>query len=158
MSEASARPLRHRFALIVLVGVGALVCLAMAWWQWDTYESSGGTAQNLGYALQWPAFAFALVWAYRRFVVFEKNPDEARTSVDEITEIPAGILPERPQVPSASSFAAAPTGEAEDSLREYNRYLSELDLEDRARDQARLASTTSTPTAATTDSSEDQRQ
>lgn len=116
----------------MLVAIAAVACLGLAWWQWDTYESSAGTAQNLGYALQWPAFAFAVIWAYRRFVVLESNPDEAAKAADTgITEIPAGLLPDRPSTPSASS---ASDGSSPDdaSLREYNRFLADLEAADHA--------------------------
>lgn len=132
----SARPARtrHRPALIALVVVAAAACLALAWWQWSRYESASGTAQNLGYALQWPAFAGAVVYAYRRFVVLENDADE----VDKLSprsrgavEIPEGILPERQGFPSAGSLAAKDDPTVDAGLREYNRYLAELHRTDR---------------------------
>ncbi len=48
----------------------------MGWWQWDRFESSSGTGQNLGYALQWPLFAAACVWGYRRFIQLEAEAAE----------------------------------------------------------------------------------
>lgn len=119
---------RHRPALIALVVVAALACLALGWWQWNRYESSSGTAQNLGYALQWPVFAVAFVWAYRRFVVLEADPNavEAERKRGGPTEIAAGILPERPT--AADPAVAALAHDDEDpALTEYNRYLAELD-------------------------------
>lgn len=128
MSDNPPRPRRHRPALMALVGVAAVVCLAMAWWQWDRYESAAGTAQNLGYALQWPAFALAFIWAYRRFVVLESDPDEvAKMAPTGMTEIPDGVLPERPTTPSASSLSSDRTVGDDHALTEYNRYLAELD-------------------------------
>ncbi|MCH5645434.1 MULTISPECIES: transcriptional regulator [unclassified Gordonia (in: high G+C Gram-positive bacteria)] len=123
----------HRPALIVLVAVAALACLALAWWQWDRYESSSGTAQNLGYALQWPAFAVAVIYAYRRFVVLERAPEEERTSAARskgATEIPDGLLPKRPTTPSASSLSNPPDAGEDKVLADYNRYLAELDSRD----------------------------
>lgn len=98
--------------------------MALAWWQWGRYESASGTGQNLGYALQWPAFAVAVVYAYRRFVVMEADPDAERS--DEPTEIPAGVLPERPTRadPSVSAILDAAS---DDDMAAYNRYLAELD-------------------------------
>ncbi|PQM47578.1 hypothetical protein C1Y40_02213 [Mycobacterium talmoniae] len=74
-----------------------------------------GTYQNLGYALQWPLFAGFCVYAYRKFVRYEEAPPEPTKGV---TEIPAGLLPERP----------TPAAEAPDdpALRQYNAYLAEL--------------------------------
>jgi DNA-binding transcriptional regulator of glucitol operon len=115
---------RHRPALIVLVIVAALACLALAWWQWDRFESSSGTGQNLGYALQWPAFAVFVVYAYRRFVVLESDPVEVLKlqSSKGMTEIPEGVLPPRPA--PASPFADHSL--ESDQLAEYNRALAEL--------------------------------
>jgi DNA-binding transcriptional regulator of glucitol operon len=108
--------------LIALVILAALACLALAWWQWQRYESASGTGQNLGYALQWPLFAAFVVYAYRKFVRYEVEPPPVHKP-DAITEIPAGVLPERPN----------PTDpEPEDpALREYNAYLAELAEQDR---------------------------
>ncbi|PXW33416.1 glucitol operon activator [Nocardia sp. 348MFTsu5.1] len=116
---------RHRPALIVLVVVAATACLALAWWQWSRFESSSGSGQNLGYALQWPAFAAFCVYAYRKFVVLESDPDEVeKLNSRGMTEIPEGILPPRPD--------SAPTPLVDDGtadgeqIAEYNRLLAEL--------------------------------
>ena len=107
---------RRRPALIALVFLGAAGCLALAWWQWTRYESASGTFQNLGYALQWPMFAGFCFYAYYKFVRYEEAPPERDNG--ELTEIPAGLLPERPK-------AAAPdAGDRE--MSEYNAYLAEL--------------------------------
>lgn len=107
---------RRRPALIALVCLGAAGCLALAWWQWTRYESASGTFQNLGYALQWPMFAGFCFYAYYKFVRYEDAPPERPNG--DITEIPAGLLPERPQ---------AEAGDADDrELSEYNAYLAEL--------------------------------
>jgi DNA-binding transcriptional regulator of glucitol operon len=102
---------------VILAACG---CLALAWWQWTRYESTSGTFQNLGYALQWPFFAGFCIYAYRKFVILEAAPPESRSST-ELTEIPDGLLPQRP--------AAAPIDQAvaeDPALREYNAYLAEL--------------------------------
>ncbi len=117
---------RHRPALIALVIVAACGCLALGWWQWTRFESVSGTFQNLGYALQWPLFAWFCVYAYRKYVRYEEQPPEPRKVV---TEIPDGLLPERPK-PTAP--------EPEDpALREYNAYLAELAKQDDAERQNR---------------------
>ncbi|WIM89649.1 hypothetical protein PT015_09585 [Candidatus Mycobacterium wuenschmannii] len=108
---------RRRPALIALATVAAAGCLALGWWQWTRFESTSGTFQNLGYALQWPAFAAFCVYAYRKFVRYEEAPPKPRNT-HAVNEIPAGLLPERP---------TAEFGDAEDpKLREYNAYLAEL--------------------------------
>ncbi|MEZ0338948.1 hypothetical protein ACAG25_03080 [Mycobacterium sp. pV006] len=122
---------RRRPALILLVTAGALGCLALAWWQWQRFESSSGSFQNLGYALQWPLFAGFCVYAYYKFVRYEEAPPQP-SDRQTVTEIPAGLLPERP------APAAAP--DADTTLREYNAYLAELaeaDAEDHRTQQTR---------------------
>jgi len=100
-----------------LVIVAACGCLALGWWQWTRFQSASGTFQNLGYALQWPLFAWFCVYAYRKFVRYEDIAPEPRNP-GAVTEIPAGLLPERPK----------PAQQATDdqALREYNAYLAEL--------------------------------
>ncbi|NUS94012.1 MAG: transcriptional regulator [Nocardia sp.] len=75
----SATPRRtvHRPALVVLVVVLALAALALGWWQWERFSSASGTAQNLGYALQWPLFAGFALYAYFRFVRLEQESGPA---------------------------------------------------------------------------------
>ena len=75
MVAVSATPRRtvHRPALVVLVVVLALAALALGWWQWERFSSASGTAQNLGYALQWPLFAGFALYAYFRFVRLEQE-------------------------------------------------------------------------------------
>lgn len=128
----SATRRRQRPALIILTVVAALACLALAWWQWDRYESASGTAQNLGYALQWPAFAIAVIYAYRRFVVLESSPDEqakvAPSSRGE-SELPDGLLPDRPTTPSASAFGVESSPDDDAHLAAYNDYLKNLNAE-----------------------------
>lgn len=120
---------RHRPALIALVCVAAVVCLGMAWWQWDRFESSSGTGQNLGYALQWPMFAVAFVYAYRRFVVMEADPDDAvrkQNRHGDVTEIPAHLLPQRPTV-TASAMPRLDSDDPEEArLASYNQALKEI--------------------------------
>ncbi|MET7767085.1 transcriptional regulator [Nocardia sp. NPDC005366] len=136
MVSVSASPRRsahNRPALIALVIVAAIACLALGWWQWQRFESASGTGQNLGYALQWPLFAGFAIFAYFRFVRLEREADATEDeSVGDGTptrkppkpaaprEIPAGILPERPK-------AARDTDPV---LAEYNRYLAELHADD----------------------------
>ena len=107
---------RRTPAPIALLVLGAAGSLALAWWQWTRYESASGTFQNLGYALQWPMFAGFCFYAYYKFVRYEDAPPERDNG--ELTEIPAGLLPERPKA------AAADADDRE--MSEYNAYLAEL--------------------------------
>lgn len=107
---------RRRPALIALVILAAVGCLALGWWQWTRFQSASGTFQNLGYAMQWPLFAGFCVYAYRKFVRYEEAPPEPRAA-HEMTEVPDGLLPERPK----------PVQQPDDpALRKYNAYLAEL--------------------------------
>jgi DNA-binding transcriptional regulator of glucitol operon len=108
---------RRRPALIALVFVGAAGCLALAWWQWTRYESVSGSFQNLGYALQWPMFAGFCFYAYYKFVRYEEAPPP-KPDQNRPTEIPDGLLPERPK--ATTRLDDDPT------LTEYNAYLAEL--------------------------------
>jgi DNA-binding transcriptional regulator of glucitol operon len=108
--------------MIILVIVAAGGCLALGWWQWTRFESAAGTFQNLGYALQWPFFAGFCIYAYRKFVRYEDAPPEPKDAT-EITAIPDGVLPRRPQ--------ARPSADDDPALREYNAYLAELARKDR---------------------------
>jgi len=119
--QGVSSPSRRRPALILLVIVAACGCLALGWWQWTRFQSVSGTFQNLGYALQWPLFAWFCVYAYRKFVRYEEAPPEPRNN-DTATEIPAGLLPERPARPQQPPDDPA--------LREYNAYLAQLAEQD----------------------------
>lgn len=103
--------------MILLVIVAAAGCLALGWWQWTRYESTSGNFQNLGYALQWPFFAGFCIYAYRKFVHYEQAPPQPPGTGDAITEIPAGLLPERPAITPRSD---------DPEMLAYNAYLAEL--------------------------------
>ena len=115
-------PIRRRTALIALVIVAAVGCLALGWWQWTRFEAVGGTGQNLGYALQWPLFAAFVVYAYRRFVQLESSMDQPSAEPDGPRELPVGLLPQRP--------VARATDDLDSATAEYNRYLAELAARD----------------------------
>ncbi|WP_290703660.1 MULTISPECIES: transcriptional regulator [Gordonia] len=127
----SQQPRRHRPALIVLTLVAAAACLGLAYWQWIRFESAAGSFQNLGYALQWPAFAIAVVYAYRRFVVLESDPAEQAKLIAKShgadSEIRADLLPDRPTLPSADAVRDdLADATADGDLAGYNAYLKKL--------------------------------
>jgi DNA-binding transcriptional regulator of glucitol operon len=103
--------------LIVLAVLAACGCLTLGWWQWTRFQSASGTFQNLGYAMQWPLFAGFCVYAYRKFVRYEEVPPPPQQD-RVMTELPDGLLPERPK--------PAPQTPDDHALREYNAYLAEL--------------------------------
>ena len=110
-----------------MVITAAAGCLALGWWQWTRYESTSGSFQNLGYALQWPMFAGFCVYAYRKFVRYEEAPPDQPSATETVTEIPAGLLPERPTAPRQPDID-------DPVMREYNAYLAELAKADEAHD------------------------
>lgn len=126
---SESRPRRHRPALIALTLVAATACLGLAYWQWTRFESASGTFQNLGYALQWPAFSVAVVYAYRRFVILESDPEEkAKLTAKQRSadaQIRADLLPDRPTIPSADAALDGPA-DTDDDLAGYNAYLRQL--------------------------------
>ncbi|MCW4352128.1 transcriptional regulator [Hoyosella sp. YIM 151337] len=114
-----AQPTRSpRLALIIFVIVGAAACLALGWWQLQRYESAAGSAQNLGYALQWPLFAGFLVYAYVKFVRLERQEERGELNDDQPKEIPEDLLPARPSRPAAA--------DVDPETAAYNQYLAEL--------------------------------
>lgn len=60
----------------LLVLAAALTCLRLGWWQWNVFEESRGTAQNLGYALLWPVFAGSFIYMWLRFLQLEGTRTE----------------------------------------------------------------------------------
>jgi DNA-binding transcriptional regulator of glucitol operon len=67
----------------VLVFLAFLTCLRLGWWQWDRSHDADGTAQNLGYALLWPAFGAAFIYMWIRFLHLEVLKDEQDAEDDE---------------------------------------------------------------------------
>jgi len=125
------RPPR-RTALIVLVVIAVAGFLALGYWQWTRFTAAGGDGQNLGYALQWPAFALFCIYAYRKFVHLEDEEAAAESgspspssAAKEPTEIPADLLPTRPTVP-ADAFVDDPGDPETQQVQEYNDYLAQL--------------------------------
>ena len=112
----------HAFAL-----VATLVMLRLGLWQWHRSELTH-SAQNLGYALQWPAFAvFAVVVWFRVCRDAVKGPPEAK---------PAPVRTRRPEPVAA---VVPVTDEEDPELAAYNRYLARLnsDAGSAQRDRAR---------------------
>ena len=92
-------PLRVRIIQIIFLILAVIATLLLAWWQWDRWQSNGGSFQNLGYAIQWPIFGIFFVVAYRKYIQYEKERllgDEAPAAptlpTDGITEVPEDFL------------------------------------------------------------------
>lgn len=148
----------HRPALVLLVVVLALAALALGWWQWERFSSASGTAQNLGYALQWPLFAGFALFAYFRFVRLEQET-ESTGDADPDAGSPAGSddadrsgarppaaprpggglfggrrgpVADGPREIPAGFLPERPRADRDDDpvLAEYNSYLARLNAED----------------------------
>ncbi|AKK03837.1 hypothetical protein CEPID_09990 [Corynebacterium epidermidicanis] len=62
-----------RFSHVVFILLAVAATLGLAYWQWTRFRSGSGTFQNLGYAIQWPAFGAFIVYAYRRYIQLENE-------------------------------------------------------------------------------------
>ena len=128
---------RRRPALIALVIVAAAGCLALAWWQWTRFESASGTLPE-------PRLRPAVA-AVRRLLSSTpttsssatRTPRREPTSHDAVTEIPAGLLPERPKPATPSDDDPA--------LREYNAYLADLAKKDKEHVTETMTAAPTTP-------------
>lgn len=97
----------RRIVPLVFLTLAVLATFGLAYWQWTRFQSGSGTFQNLGYALQWPAFGAFFVYAYRKFNQYESEVKETGVSPVEreqreaerrgvVTEIDESVLPQRP--------------------------------------------------------------
>jgi DNA-binding transcriptional regulator of glucitol operon len=109
----------RRLAIAGVCLLSFALCLGLAWWQWERFESATGTWQNLGYVLQWPLFGLFpafLFWRMRKL----------RQQQTGAPEPPRRGAPEaRPAV-----TRAAQQDEPDDELAAYNRFLAELNARD----------------------------
>jgi hypothetical protein len=128
----SPRWLVRHVVAILLIGA----CFGLAWWQWGRANSLSGTAQNIGYALQWPAFGAFVAYAWYRMLRLELNPpsadsDTKTTAPDGSASASDGSAPRTVQVRRRYRPTDAPErsdGAAVDDpqLTAYNAYLSAL--------------------------------
>ncbi|MCX2163314.1 MULTISPECIES: hypothetical protein [Corynebacterium] len=96
MQTGNPFPLRVRIVQIAFLIAAVIATLFLARWQWDVWQSNGGTFQNLGYAIQWPLFGVFFVVAYRKYIHYEKEralgndeaavPDEVKNSMTEVPD------------------------------------------------------------------------
>jgi DNA-binding transcriptional regulator of glucitol operon len=93
----------------------AVLFLRLGLWQWHRAVATG-SPQNMGYALQWPAFALFAVAVWWRVCRDAVRPPKAAA--------PAAPARRRPAPEPAP--AAPVTDEEDPQLAAYNRYLAEL--------------------------------
>jgi DNA-binding transcriptional regulator of glucitol operon len=97
--------------------VATYVMVRLGLWQWHRAHATH-SAQNMGYALQWPAFALfglAVWWRVCRDAV--RPPDDTR---------PEPAKPVRRPAPEPAAAVAPVTDEEDPELAAYNRYLAQL--------------------------------
>lgn len=122
--------LARRVGVVALCVLSLVVCVGLAWWQWNRFEN-GGTWQNLGYVLQWPLFGLFpafMFWRLRKLRAQER--ERARQPAPERAE----SQPTPPAEPDKQ--VAMQTVQREDSndddpeLAAYNRMLAQLNAQD----------------------------
>jgi hypothetical protein len=112
-------------AFTVLVAVAAVGMCVLGWWQWTRYEAAGGSWQNLAYTVQWPLFAAFAVYVWWRLL-----RDAGREPPPPPPDPVASLPPLPPKVVSRQLLLAAPPP-PDDELDAYNRYLSQLNEQER---------------------------
>lgn len=116
----------RRCLAAVLVAGFAVVCLRLGWWQWQRFQQPGGSAQNLGYTLQWPTFALFAFFMWWRLAKLEaRRRAERATAPAEPDPRPEPTA--EPTRPAAARPAnSADPADPEDELAAYNHYLAQL--------------------------------
>lgn len=106
----------RRLAIVGVSVLSLVVCLGLAWWQWQRYESASGTWQNLGYVLQWPLFGLFpafLFWRMRK-----------------LRQQHAGAPPPVPEAAPPPRPAVRQDDDVDPVRAEYNRYLAQLNAQE----------------------------
>jgi DNA-binding transcriptional regulator of glucitol operon len=113
---------RHVLALAAVV-----TCLRLGWWQFDEARATGDL-QNIGYTLEWPAFAVAVVFVWVRLMQWEVNPPKKGARLTAPLHAQARPAPSAP-VPSHRPHTTD-DADVDDRHARYNRYLAELAAEE----------------------------
>lgn len=111
----------RRLGVIAVCAVSLVACVGLAWWQWERFDSAGGSWQNLGYVLQWPLFGLFPAFMFWRM---RKLNAEHRPAAPRPTPAAPPPEPWRPEPRRVSG----PDDDPE--LAEYNRYLAGLNAKD----------------------------
>lgn len=97
------RNLRLRVGQLAFLALAVVATLGLAWWQWGRWSSGDGSYQNLGYALQWPIFGLFFIFAYRKYMQYERDRAagiEEAAVAEQVEDaapraIPEDVLPTR---------------------------------------------------------------
>lgn len=104
----------------VLAVVLAVTFCRLGLWQWHRAVATN-SAQNMGYALQWPAFALFGLFFWWRTV---------RDAVRPRGATPPKVSSVRKRQPVSAPPGRPVTDEEDPELAAYNRYLAELNERD----------------------------
>jgi hypothetical protein len=120
----NGRLLARRTGIVALCVLSLVVCVGLAWWQWQRFESASGTWQNLGYVLQWPLFGLFPAFMFWRLRTLRARHGESAPAAPRLTPEPAP--PPQPPPRPRPRAVAEPAAEDDPELAAYNRYLAEL--------------------------------
>lgn len=84
---------RVRVVQVVFLTIAVGITMGMAYWQFSRWDTTNSW-QNLGYAFQWPAFGIFFIWAYRKYMEYEK--ERAAGTIDAAYVVPEGTMTEIP--------------------------------------------------------------
>ena len=113
----------------VLALAAAVACVRLGWWQWERAHSDTGSLQNLGYAVQWPAFGLFILGFWGRVIRDWLRPPGSGSGAGPPANRAVGRPPAQPQ-PQPPLSADDPE-DAE--VIGYNRYLAWLHEQDSRR-------------------------
>lgn len=122
----TAGRLIRRLLVVALVAAFVVVCLRLGWWQWQRFGLTG-SAQNLGYTLQWPVFALFAVFMWWRLSKLEAKRRQTQASAETA---PVEARETDDPAPRAGDAAVDAAVEVDDELAAYNRYLARLHAEE----------------------------
>lgn len=93
--KAQPFPLRVRIIQICFLAVAVLATIGLAIWQWERFTSASGDFQNLGYALQWPIFGSFMVFAYYKYMQYERE----RLEGEDMAAVPKKVRESMREIP-----------------------------------------------------------
>jgi len=118
----NGRVVARRAGIVALCVLSLVACVGLAWWQWQRFESTTGTWQNLGYVLQWPLFGLFPAFMFWRLRTLRARQHEAPAPAESAPKLTPAAGPEA--APTAPPAARVEDDDPE--LAAYNRYLAEL--------------------------------
>jgi DNA-binding transcriptional regulator of glucitol operon len=114
--------------IVALCVLSLVVCVGLAWWQWQRFESGGGTWQNLGYVLQWPLFGLFPAFMFWRLRKLRDQPVEQPAPAPEPVKKVQTVV--RQDVARDNPDDNPDDTDDDPELAAYNRYLAQLNTHD----------------------------